>query len=65
MQSRVLGFLGCEGTLLAHVQLAIHYFSSGLRSILLHPVCIDSGGSVTQMQDLALGLVEIYEVLLS
>ena len=65
----IVDFLGCKGTLLAHVQLRIHqYLLSAFWqgcSLSLHPsACSDSGVGTTQVQDFALGFVEPHEVLL-
>ncbi|KAK4831203.1 hypothetical protein QYF61_016040 [Mycteria americana] len=61
------GFLGCEITLLAHVQLFIHQCPqvllgrAALNPIIPQPVLI-LGVALTQVQDPALGLVEHHEV---
>ena len=63
----ITGFLGCEDILLAHVKLAINQYPHIPRAV-LHPyipcVVLIVGVALTQMQDLALGLVELYKVLL-
>jgi len=62
-----VGFLGCECTLVAHVQLFIHQYPQvllsrvGLDPFIPQPVLI-VGVVLTQVQDLALGLVEPHEV---
>ncbi|KAK4816734.1 hypothetical protein QYF61_022286 [Mycteria americana] len=62
-----VGFLGCERTLPAHVQLFIHQYPQ----ILLHRAALNPfipqsvlilGVALTQVQDLTLGLVEPHEV---
>ncbi|KAK4810951.1 hypothetical protein QYF61_013359 [Mycteria americana] len=61
-----IGFLGCEYTLLAHVQLFIHQYPQVLlcRAV-LNPFIPQSvlimGIALTQVQALALGLVELHE----
>ncbi|KAK4817094.1 hypothetical protein QYF61_027925 [Mycteria americana] len=61
------GFLGCECTLLAHVQLFIHQYPQALllraafSPFIPQPVLIP-GVAPTQVQDLALGLVELHGV---
>ena len=63
----MIGFLGCERTLLAHVQLFIHHYPqvllrrAALNPFIPQPVLI-LGVALTQVQDLALGLVEPHEV---
>jgi len=63
----VVGFLGCERTLLDYVELLINQhpksFSSGpaLSPFSAQPVFV-LGIVLTQVQDLALGLVELHEV---
>ncbi|KAK4825361.1 hypothetical protein QYF61_026880 [Mycteria americana] len=65
-QDRV-GLLGCEHTLLGHVQLFIYQYSqillcrAALNHIIPQPVLI-LGIAPTQVQDLALGFVEPHEV---
>ncbi|KAK4817066.1 hypothetical protein QYF61_027095 [Mycteria americana] len=60
-------FLGCECTLPAHVQLFTHQYpqdllcSAALNPFIPQPVLI-LGVALTQVQDLALGLVEPHEV---
>ncbi|KAK4830182.1 hypothetical protein QYF61_008973 [Mycteria americana] len=62
-----VGFLGCECTLLAHVQLFIHQYPqvllhrAALNPFISQPVLIP-GVALTQVQDPALGLVEPHEV---
>ncbi|KAK4831745.1 hypothetical protein QYF61_018943 [Mycteria americana] len=62
-----IGFLGCEHTLLAHVQLFIHQYPqvllcrAALNPFIPQPVLIP-GVALTQVQDPALGLVESHEV---
>ncbi|KAK4830883.1 hypothetical protein QYF61_013812 [Mycteria americana] len=62
-----VGLLGCKRTLLAHVQLSIHQYPqvplprAALNHIIPQPVLI-LGIALTQVQDLALGLVEPHEV---
>ncbi|KAK4816838.1 hypothetical protein QYF61_023902 [Mycteria americana] len=62
-----VGFLGCKCTLLAQVQLFIHQYPK----VLLHRAALNPfilqhvlilGATPTQVQDLALGLVEPHEV---
>ncbi|KAK4828525.1 hypothetical protein QYF61_026947 [Mycteria americana] len=59
-----VGFRGCEGTLLAHVQLFIHQYPqvllcrAALNPFIPQPVLI-LGVAHTQVQDLALGPVEL------
>ena len=51
----MVGFLVCEGMLLAHVQLATHQYPQvlfWLRSILLSPACTDGRVTMTWVQDL-------------
>ncbi|PKU44015.1 hypothetical protein llap_5686 [Limosa lapponica baueri] len=63
----MLVFLGCEHTLLAHVQLFIHQYAqvllgrSALNPFIPHPILIP-GVALSQVQDPALGLVELHEV---
>ncbi|KAK4831309.1 hypothetical protein QYF61_016798 [Mycteria americana] len=62
-----VGFLGCECTLSAHVQLFIHQYPQVLlRRAALHPFIpqpvLIPGVALTQGQDPALGLVEPHEV---
>ncbi|KAK4830181.1 hypothetical protein QYF61_008972 [Mycteria americana] len=62
-----VGFLGCECTLSAHVQLFIHQYPqvllhrAALNPFISQPVLIP-GVALTQVQDPALGLVEPHEV---
>ncbi|KAK4816767.1 hypothetical protein QYF61_022765 [Mycteria americana] len=62
-----VGFLGCEHTLPAHVQLFIHQYPqvllcrAALNSFDPQPL-LTPGVAPTQVQDLALGLVEHHEV---
>ncbi|KAK4810611.1 hypothetical protein QYF61_007348 [Mycteria americana] len=62
-----VGFLGCECTLLAHVQLFIHQYPqvllcrAALNPFIAQAVLIP-GVALTQVQDLALGLVEPHEI---
>ncbi|KAK4820994.1 hypothetical protein QYF61_009460 [Mycteria americana] len=63
----MVGFLGCECTLLAHVQLFIHQYPqvllcrAALNPFIPQPVLM-VGIAPTQVQDPALGLVEPHEV---
>ena len=63
----MVGLLGCERTLPAHVQLFIHQYlqvllrRAALNLFIPQPVLI-LGVASTQVQDLALGLVEPHEV---
>ncbi|KAK4811179.1 hypothetical protein QYF61_019810 [Mycteria americana] len=62
-----IGFLGCERTLLAHVQFFIHHYPQVLLlSAALNPFIPQSvlilGIAPMQVQDLALGFVELQEV---
>ncbi|KAK4810053.1 hypothetical protein QYF61_005116 [Mycteria americana] len=63
----MVGFLGCKRTLPAHVQLFIHQYPQvplhrvALDHIIPQPVLV-SGVALTQVQELALGLVEPHEV---
>ncbi|KAK4808956.1 hypothetical protein QYF61_013590 [Mycteria americana] len=63
----MVGFLGCERTLLAHVQLFSHQYlqvllhRAALNPFVLQPV-LKPGVALTQVQDPALGLVEPHEV---
>jgi len=64
-----VGFLGCEGTLLAHVQLPCtsisKSFSARLCSVSFIPqLVLIAGNATTQVQDLTLGFVEPHEALL-
>ena len=63
----IVGFLGCKHTLPAHVQLFIHQYPQ----VLLHRAALNAfipqpvfvlGIAPTEVQDLALGLVEPREV---
>ncbi|KAK4822945.1 hypothetical protein QYF61_023445 [Mycteria americana] len=62
-----VGLLGCEHTVLAHVQLFTHQYPqvllsrAALNPLIPQPVLIP-GVALTQVQDLALGLVEPHEV---
>ncbi|KAK4806146.1 hypothetical protein QYF61_001069 [Mycteria americana] len=62
-----IGFLGCECTLPAHVQFFIHQYPqvllcrAALNAFITQSVLI-LGTAPTQVQDLALGLVELHEV---
>jgi len=64
-----VGFVGCEGTLLDHIQVAIHQYSQALfsrdmlNSFILQFVLIVEVATV-QVQDFALGFVEPHEDLL-
>ena len=65
----MVGFLGCEGTLLAHVQLAVHWypeapFGRAVLSTFIRQLVLVVRVAATQVQDLALGFVEPYETLL-
>jgi len=63
----MVGFLGCKGTLLAHAQLPIHRYPrvffnrAGLNPYISQFILV-MGVASTQVQDLALGFVEPYEV---
>jgi len=63
----MVGLLGCEHTLVAHVQLFIHQYpqvllsKAALNTFISQPVLI-AEVALTQVQDLALGLVEPHEV---
>ena len=66
----MVGFLGYEGTFLAHVQIAIHQYPQVLFSrAVLNPyipqLVLIVGVAMTPVQDLALGFVELHEVHLS
>ena len=63
----MVGFLGCDLILLAHIQLFIHQYPQ----VLLHRAALNPfipqpvlllGVALTQVQDLVLGLVEPHEV---
>ena len=60
-------FLGCECTLLAHIQFSIHQYPqvlllrAALNSLIVQTVFV-LGIDPTHVQDLALGLVELREV---
>ncbi|KAK4827094.1 hypothetical protein QYF61_014196 [Mycteria americana] len=62
-----VGFLGCECTLLGHIQLFIHQYPqvllhrAALNPFIPQPVLI-LGADPTQVQDLVLGLAEPHEV---
>jgi len=62
-----VGFVGCEGTLLAHVRLAIHQYTEFLfgRAV-LYPyashLVLSVGVATTPMQDLAIASVEPHEL---
>jgi len=64
----MVGFLGCEHTLLGHVVLLINQhpqvlvLRAGLNPFTTQPVFVLEAAP-THVQDLALGLVELYEVL--
>jgi len=62
----VVGLLGCEHTLVAHVQLFIHRYPQVLLRAVLNPFIpqpvLIAGVALTQMQDLAYGPVEPHEV---
>jgi len=63
----MVGLLGCECTLLGHVQLFIHQYPQVLLlraalNPLIPQLVLIVGVASTQMQDLALGLVEPHEV---
>lgn len=65
-----VGLLGCEGTLLAHVQLPIHqypriFFGRELLNPFIPQPVLVLDVTLTQAEDLALGFVEPHEVLLS
>jgi len=63
----MVGFLSCKGTVLVHVQLAIHQYPQVLfdRAV-LHPYILQLvlvvEVAMTQVQDLVLGFVEPREV---
>ncbi|KAK4827796.1 hypothetical protein QYF61_021788 [Mycteria americana] len=61
-----VGFLGCERTLLAHIQFFIHWYPQVLCRAALNPLIAQPvsmfGIAPTQVQDLALGLAEFHEV---
>ncbi|CAM9606029.1 unnamed protein product, partial [Bubo scandiacus] len=62
----MVGFLGCKCTLLAHSQCSIHkYLQVLLCRAALNPLIAQTvfvlGIALTQVQDLALGLVEFHE----
>ena len=62
-----VGFLDCERTLSAHVQLPIHQYPQDLlgRDALnpfIPQACTDTRLALTEVQDLAFGLVEPHEV---
>ena len=64
-----VGLLGCEGTLLAHVQLDIHQnlqvlFSRAVLNHFIPWLVLLVWPAVTQVQDPALGFVKPHEVLL-
>ena len=63
----MVGFLGCEDTLLVHVQLAIHQktqvlFVRAALNPFIPQLVLVVGLSSTQVQDLALAFVESHEV---
>ena len=63
----MVGFLGCKGKLLAHVQFAIHqysqvFFSRAVLSPFILQLVFVVGVASTQLQDLAFGYVEPHEV---
>jgi len=65
----IVGFLGCKGTLVAHVPLATHQYPQVLfRGAVLNPFILQLvlvvDAATIQVQDLALGFVEPLEVLL-
>jgi len=62
-----VGFLGCQSTLPAHVELPIHQYPQALLlRAALEPLSAQTvlvfGVAPTHVQDLALGLVELYAV---
>ena len=62
-----VGFLGCKGTLLARVQLAIYrcpkvFFGRAALNPFVPQFVLEMGVALTQVQYLALGLVELHEV---
>ena len=62
-----VGFLCCEGTLLAHVQLPIHqysqvFFSRAALNPFIPQLVLVVDVTSNQVQDLALGFVEPHEV---
>ena len=65
----MVGFLGCEDTLLAHVQLAIHQypqirFSRAVLNPFIPQFMSIMGVATTKVQDIALSFVRPHEVLL-
>ena len=65
----MVGFLGCEGTSLVHIELPIHQyrqvlFSKAVLSPFIPQLVLVVEVTLTQMQDLALVFVEPHEVLL-
>jgi len=67
----MVGFLGCENTLMAHIQLPVHQYSQVFfnRTVLLtYPmgliILTSHRGSIAMihMQNFALGFVELHEV---
>ena len=62
-----VGFLGCENSLLAHVQLPIHhhlqvFFNRAELNSLISQLISVVGLAATQVQDLTVGFVEPHEV---
>jgi len=62
----MVGLLGCEHTLLGHIELLINQHTQVLHSAALHPFFTQPvfvlGIALTHVQDLALGLAELHEV---
>ena len=63
----MVGFLGCEGTFLAHVQFAIHlypkiFFNRAVLNHFIPQLALVMGVALTQVQDPALGFVKPHEV---
>ena len=64
----MVSFLGCEGTILSHIQLDVHQYSHVLFSrALLYPYIpqptLIVGVATTQIQELALVFVETSKIL--
>ena len=62
----IVGFPGCEGTLLSYVQLAISHilFSRAELYPFVPQLVVTVEIIITQVQDVALGFVELHKVLL-
>ena len=63
----MIGFLGCEGTVLAHVQLPIHQypqvvFCKAALNPFIPQLALVMEVALTQVQDLAFGFVEPHEI---